>query len=796
MSTYSKILLTTIPLVFVLLLSTVGIAYHFSRAALTELAETWLATRLSEAIQVAVGHDAMLRRYGLEDIPASIAKAKMDAGVAMSAIEVGKQGTIFAIDRQGTIVMHPDPARVGQDVRQEVWFKQLKPQRKRLIHLTPAGRNLAMVDFFEPWEWYILASDPEREVYGVANRMQPYLIGLGISGFLVMAVVLMLLTRKLTHPLRLLTVGVERIGNGNLDTRVSIRSQDEFGRVARVFNQMADHLQETLTALQQREAHFRSLIENTSDIIAIVDVQGCMTYLSPSIERILGYPRDTLMGRCAFDFVHPDDLDHARALFDSRLCDDHMQGPSEIRFRHHDGSWHTLEATSNNLLDNPAVQGLVVNARDITQRKNAEAALQLSHDQLEERVAQRTAELFEANARLRGEIQEREQMSREKERLQDQLVQSQKMQAVGTLAGGIAHDFNNLLMGIQGNAELMALDMGPTHVHSDRLATIRDCVQSGARLTQQLLGFARMGKYQVKPTDINALIRNSIDMFGRTRQELRIVQKYQENAWTVDADQGQIEQVLLNLFINAWQAMPDGGNLCLETVNAILEEKQVSSHGAEPGRYVKIVITDTGTGMDAATMQRIFDPFFTTKTMNRGTGLGLASAYGIVRNHGGFIDVHSTVGHGTTFSIHLRASDAQPADADEPQAPAREGSETILLIDDDVMILDVGKAMLTALGHKVLTARSGKAGLALYRKHRDQIRLVILDMIMPDLGGGQTFDQLKAIDPGINVLLSSGYSINGQASAILNRGCDGFIQKPFNLQSLSEKIRTIIDASV
>ena len=797
MNTYSKIMITTLPLVFLLLLSTVVIAYHFSRTALTELAETWLDTRLSEAIQAAADQDDMLHRYGLEDIPASIAKAKIDAGFAMAAIEVGELGYIFAVDRRGTVVMHFDPAMVGRDISLETWFKGLKPERSRLIHLTTAGKNLAMVDYFEPWEWYILASDPEQEVYGVANRMKPYLINIGIIGFMVMAVGLMLLTRRLTEPLRLLTAGAEQIGKGDLDTCISIRSRDEFGRLAQVFNQMTGQLRETLAALQQREEHFRSLIENTSDLIAIVDAKGCIAYLSPSIERILGYPQEAVMGRRVFDFVHPDDQAYSIQLFNNRILSDTIEPPpaSEIRFHHQDGSWRILEATSNNLLDHPAVEGLVVNARDVTKRKEAEAALQRSHHQLEDRVAERTAELFKTNARLRQEIADREQMGREKEKLQDQLIQAQKMEAIGTLAGGIAHDFNNLLMGIQGNVEMMALDSGTTHACSSRLKTIQECVKSGARLTQQLLGFARMGKYEVKPTDINALVRNSIDMFGRTRQELRIAHKCVEDAWAVEVDRGQIEQVLLNLLINAWQAMPDGGNLYLETANEILDDHQAVPHGVEPGKYVKITITDTGTGMDPATMERIFDPFFTTKTIGRGTGLGLASAYGIVRNHGGFIDVSSQKGKGSTFNIHLKASDASLGQATFMRASTQAGSETILLVDDDPLILDVGKAMLAALGYGVLVAKGGKEAVEIYRKHGERIQLVILDMIMPEMGGGKTFDQLKAFDPRINVLLSSGYSINGQATAIMKRGCNGFIQKPFDLQSLSEKVRNIIDAS-
>ena len=417
-----------------------------------------------------------------------------------------------------------------------------------------------------------------------------------------MAGALMLLTRRLTHPLRLLTAGAEKIGKGDLDTRILIDAQDEFGRLAHVFNQMSGQLQETLTALQQREAHFRSLIEHSSDLIAILDADGVIFYLSPSIERILGYPRDSVMGRRPFEFIHPEDQDRAVALFNRRIQSDATEAPSELRFRHQDGSWRTIEATSTNMLGHPAVNGLVINARDITKRKAAEAALQQSHHQLEDRVAERTAELFKTNARLRQEIEDRKRTIKEKEQLQDQLVQSQKLKAIGTLAGGIAHDFNNLLMGIQGNVDMMALDMGPGHAHLRRLDTIRDCVLSGTALTQQLLGFARLGKYEVKATDTNELIKKSADMFGRTRQEIRIVSSFQPDVRAVNVDRGQIEQVLLNLFINAWQAMPEGGTIYLETANETVDGRQAAAHRVSPGNYVRISIRDTGIGMDKATM--------------------------------------------------------------------------------------------------------------------------------------------------------------------------------------------------
>jgi two-component system cell cycle sensor histidine kinase/response regulator CckA len=369
----------------------------------------------------------------------------------------------------------------------------------------------------------------------------------------------------------------------------------------------------------------------------------------------------------------------------------------------------------------------------------------------------------------------------------------QRMEAIGTLGGGVAHDFNNLLMGIQGRTSLMLMDKDSSHPDFEHLKGIEDYVKSAANLTKQLLGFARGGKYEVKPTDINALIKKTSKMFGRTKKEIKIHGKYQKDVWTIESDQGQIEQVLMNLYVNAWQAMPGGGELYLQTENVTLGEDYVKPFKIEPGKYVKISVTDTGVGMDEATRQRIFDPFFTTKEMGRGTGLGLASAYGIIKNHGGFINVYSEKGEGTAFNIHLPASASEVGGRrPEVSEDVMHGHETVLLVDDEDMIIDVGEKLLQKLGYEVLIARSGKEATEIYEKNKDRIDMVILDMIMPDMSGGDTFDRLREITPHIKVLLSTGYSIDGQATEILNRGCNGFIQKPFNMKQLSGKLREIL----
>jgi two-component system, cell cycle sensor histidine kinase and response regulator CckA len=383
----------------------------------------------------------------------------------------------------------------------------------------------------------------------------------------------------------------------------------------------------------------------------------------------------------------------------------------------------------------------------------------------------------------------------EKKRLEIQLRQSQKMEAIGTLAGGIAHDFNNLLMAIQGNNCLMQSNITPEHPFYEHLKETEEYVRRASDLTKQLLGFARGGKYEVKPIHVNEAVAGSLSLFGRTRKEINIQTRYEKQIWTVEADRSQIEQVLLNLFVNAGQAMPGGGELRVGTENVVPDRGLLDLLGLQPRHFVKISVSDTGVGMDADVRERIFEPFFTTKVMGRGTGLGLASAYGIIKNHGGTIDVYSEKGCGATFTIYLPATpEAAVREIPPVLSPSRTGSETLLIVDDEHIVLDVTQMMLKSLGYRVLAAAGGKEALELFQRNTDQIALVILDMIMPGMGGGETFEQLKALDPGVRVLLSSGYSIDGQAAEIIARGCRGFIQKPFNLLQLSEKIREVLEA--
>jgi len=516
--------------------------------------------------------------------------------------------------------------------------------------------------------------------------------------------------------------------------------------------------------LEVTEERYRYLVENSPDIIYTLDADGNFTFISDAVERLLGFKPEELMGKHHSTIIHEEDQEKARWFFNERRTGERASAGVELRLKVRGGEEDyrtcdihhlTVELKSTGMYDRPVDDpqkiylGTHGVARDVSDRKRLEAQLQ----------------------------------------------QAQKMEAIGTLAGGIAHDFNNLLMAIQGYTSLMLLKTDPSHPHYEKLKNIEKYVQSGAELTKQLLGFARGGKYNVKPVDLNELIHQTSQMFGRTKKEIIIHENLDNDLWAVEADQGQLEQVLLNLYVNAWQAMPGGGDLFLETSNVTLDEMSMRPYNIPPGRYVTIRITDTGVGMDEKTQQRIFEPFFTTKEMGRGTGLGLASVYGIVKNHNGIIEVKSKKGEGTTFEIYLPASDKRLEEKAPEQEEIVKGPGTVLLVDDENMIVEVGSEILKALGYRVLAAKSGNEAIDIYQRYKGDIDVVILDMIMPGMGGGETYDRLKKIDPGVKVLLSSGYSINGEASEILERGCNGFIQKPFNIKALSQKLKELMNGS-
>jgi signal transduction histidine kinase len=413
-----------------------------------------------------------------------------------------------------------------------------------------------------------------------------------------------------------------------------------------------------------------------------------------------------------------------------------------------------------------------------------------SHDALLLRIFSSHAAMGIENARLYEELKEQLEHCRQMER---EMAKAEKDRALGQLSAGVAHDFNNVLMGIQGCTSLMLLDIDKDHPHYDRLKNIETQVRSGADLTRQLLGFSQDGKFEVKTVDLNAVLDKTSNMFGRTKKEITVHRKFEENLRTVEVNEGQIEQVLMNLYVNAWQAMPGGGHIYLETRNIDLDDISAKDFSVEPGRYVRFSIMDTGIGMEEKTKERIFEPFFTTREMGGGTGLGLATVYGIIKSHKGIIHVYTERGHGTTFNVYLPASEKQVLEKTEFPGELIKGKETILVIDDEENILEVTKELLECLGYRVITALSGVEAVRTYKASKHEIDLVLLDMIMPGMSGQEVLGFLKAMNADVKVILCSGYSLNRHGGNILDMGFRAFIQKPFNLKDIARKIRDVLD---
>jgi len=515
-------------------------------------------------------------------------------------------------------------------------------------------------------------------------------------------------------------------------------------------------------ALKSSESRLASIIEFLPDATFAIDLDGKVISWNRALEELTGFSAEEMVGRGNYEYAIPLYGERRPISIDLLLSwDDEIAG--KYSFIKKDGDTVYVEEEmpfvrrpgrlmrgKASLLRNEKgdVTGAIVSMRDITDQK----------------------------------------------RLESQLIQAQKMEAIGTLAGGVAHDFNNILMGIEGYVSLLLQEIDPHYPHHEYLKHIDEQVQSASGLTRQLLGFARGGRYEIQPVDMNRLIKKSSSLFGRTRKELTITRKFGRNLWSVEVDRGQIEQALLNLYVNAWHAMPAGGKLLLETRNMTIGEDDVMPHAMPLGHYVMIRVADTGIGMDEETSKRIFEPFFTTKKMGRGSGLGLAMVYGIIKGHGGFIFVESKPVQGTAFTLYLPASGEKVPEEKPPELDMLRGSETILLVDDEPTILAVSKTMLEFLGYTVHEASSGQEAIAIYRERKNDIDLVILDMIMPELSGGETFDCIRELYPDAKVMLSSGYSLDGQAQSIMDRGCSGFIQKPFNIEGLSGKVRKVLDA--
>ena len=532
-----------------------------------------------------------------------------------------------------------------------------------------------------------------------------------------------------------------------------IAHRDRFERKVIERTQDLEESQERYRRLYEEssknEVLYRSLLNAAADAIAITGPDGLVRFVNSSFTRLFGWPVEEMDAKL-LPFGEGFESNPASPEFRQLMEDGQPVAHLLTKRPTREGALLDVSLSLARYEDhrgNPA--GIICSYRDITEAK----AMEL------------------------------------------QLYRAQKFEALGTMAGGIAHDFNNLLMGIQGSASLMLLDLQTSGhpFNPEKLNNIEQYVKQGGNLTRQLLTLGKGNRNEVRPVDLNVLLTGCASLFGRSRRDIVIRSRLQDGVWPVEADAGQIEQVLLNLFVNAAHAMSGGGELLLCTENIHFGQQITTRHKRPSGRYVRITVTDSGCGIDPQIMDRIFDPFFTTKGQNQGTGLGLATAYNIINNHGGIIQAGNVPEGGARLTLLLPASDRR-MDRERGATPDFiQGSETILLVDDDAMVLQLTREMIQHLGYTIVCAASGKEALQVYDEHQGRIDLVIVDMIMPEMGGGELIRRLKERGGAFKVLLCSGHDFSDHAVEGIDQARE-FIQKPFTLQILSTKIRQLLDA--
>ena len=504
-------------------------------------------------------------------------------------------------------------------------------------------------------------------------------------------------------------------------------------------------------ALAASELKYRVLVENVNNWIWTLDPEGHLIFFNRAAEEGSGYKGAEWIGQNFAPIISPEGLSAVQLIYSEIL-----RGKSksyETRICTRSGNLITLAVNTVPLYEDGVITGTVSMGQDITKQKQ----------------------------------------------LETQLRQAQKMEAIGTLASGVAHDFNNILSGILGYVSLMKLNITFDNPHFTELDAVISLVKRASDLTRQLLGFARGGKYQVQPVNLNNIINEVINLLSRTiDKSIRIKPVLGPNLSAVEADAGQIQQMILNLCLNASDAMPEGGELLIETKNLDINENSFGNIPDLPaGSYIFFSVSDTGIGMDGETKKRVFDPFFTTKEgigKNKHSGLGLSMIYGIVKNHKGIIKVYSEPGEGTNFKIYLPATNLEVINTDNKPIAVTGGKETILIVDDEDAILESAAKILGNAGYKVMTVNGGRKALKLFKKQYKEIDIVILDMIMPDMNGRETYNKLKEINSEVKVLLSSGYSRNGKAQELINSGVKDFLQKPYEFEKMLIKIRQVLDS--
>ena len=654
---------------------------------------------------------------------------------------------------------------------------------------------------------------------------------------------------------------------------------DEAGKIVGMRGSWQDMTARTRAraALVESERRFRALIENNSDLIVLVDESGKVKYASPANERILGFTEAEVVGKSGFEFIHPEDLAAVSSMFEHLRAVPNEVATAQFRSRHKSGGWRWLECTGKNMLDDPSIQAIITNSHDITNRREAQKALEQSeekyreffeedlsgafissvdgkmlacnqqyahifgYDSIEEVLAtpasqfcaesgdrerflalvkeNKKLENYEEDARKKdgrlihlieniiGKFDEQGELVEirgyvmditQRRLLEEHLRQAQKMESVGTLAGGIAHDFNNILGIIMGYTSIIERIPGLPPGVEPSLETINKAVHRGAGVVRQLLTFARKGDVSVESIDVNHVVEELTGMLRETfPRSINLSVHLTDHKLRILADHTQLVQAMLNLCVNARDAMPNGGTLAIVTDLRSGNLLKRTNRGAVSGPYAYVAVTDTGHGMSEEVRKRIFEPFFTTKATGKGTGLGMAVVYGIVNAYNGFIEIESVEGRGTTFHMYFPLQGADHIVVESGVGEVGElpgGTETILVVEDEDVMADLLENILSSRGYTVLVARDGEAGVKMFREHIDSIDIVLSDLGLPKLGGFEAFKEMKRMKPQLKVIFASGYLAAATREEMKKEGGNHFIQKPYVVTDLLQQLRQLLDA--
>lgn len=685
----------------------------------------------------------------------------------LSEKQIGKSGYIYLTTADRVMIMHPDKGRIFTEM----------PQGKNLLYeraldgfegtdetINAAGvPHLASFKHLRTKNWLLAANYPQAEAYAPLTRAGQILLAGMLAITLVAFVVIRFFSQYLTRSLLAFTRHVTEIETKTGEERLfHAVADDETTALAKAFNSMLEKLDRQQEDLRQSEEIYRTVTEFTSDFIFWRGPDKKMIFVSHNCGQLTGYSEEEF-------------------LADPGLLDEIFHPEDRERWDHH---VHPKDE---------AGKAIALEFRIITKAGQARWVNHICteiHDEAGRFLG------------LRGDlvdITERKLAEEEKDKFELQLHQAQKMESVGRLAGGVAHDFNNMLGVILGHAEISLLQGVSDQSLHDHLVEISKAAERSANLTRQLLAFARKQTVAPKELDLNATVAGMFTMLQRLiGEDVTLVWKPQEDLWPVKMDPSQLDQLLVNLCINARDAIDNVGTIIIETGCHVFDAAYCASHlEFRPGDYVCLVISDNGCGMDKETLTHIFEPFFTTKGVGKGTGLGLATVYGVVKQNNGFVNVYSEPGQGTTFTIYLPryVGGGIQLQTEKIEEPAMGGQETILLVEDDPGILQMAAMMLEGMGYTVLAANSPDKAIRLAKEHTGEIRLLMTDVIMPEMNGRDLATNLVSIYPRLKSLFMSGYT----ADIISNHGVldEGvfFIQKPFSMEDLALTVRKVLDSA-